>query len=153
MARLDQIPEPMRSYLADLPCPTFTTTPWVPGPELARRRVAIISTAGVHRRDDHAFSGTEGDYRIIPGDTPARELIMTHVSSHFDRTGFAQDWNVVFPLDRLHQLAREQAIGSVAEAHYSFMGAATPEAMFAPAQNLAQLLHSDQVDAAFLVPV
>ena len=153
MARLDQLPEPMHSYLAELPCPSFARTPWVTGPELARRRVAIVSTAGVHCRDDRPFSGTEGDYRVIPGDTPARELVMSHVSSHFDRTGFAQDWNVVFPLDRLHQLAREGTIGSVADSHYSFMGAATPEAMAAPADNLAQALRTDQVDAAFLVPV
>jgi D-proline reductase (dithiol) PrdB len=26
---------------------------------------------------------------------------MTHISTNFDRTGFQQDWNVVFPLARL----------------------------------------------------
>ncbi len=153
MARLEHIPEPMHSHLVNLPCPTFATTPRVPGSELPRRRVAIISTAGLHRRGDRPFTGMEGDYRIIPGDTLARDLVMTHISSNFDRTGFAQDWNVIFPLDRLHELANEQAIGSVADFHYSFMGAATPEAMATPAHNLAQLLLGDQVDAAFLVPV
>jgi D-proline reductase (dithiol) PrdB len=95
----------------------------------------------------------EGDYRVIPGDTSAQDLVMTHISTNFDRTGFVQDWNVVFPLDPLHELAREQLIGSVADFHYSFMGATDPEQMADPAQNLAKLLQGDQVDAAFLVPV
>jgi len=47
-----------------------------------------------------------GDYRVIPGDIAARDLVMTHISTNFDRTGFQQDWNVVFPLDRLKELAR-----------------------------------------------
>jgi D-proline reductase (dithiol) PrdB len=153
MARLENMPEPMQSHLADLPCPTFAKTPWVTGPQLAKRRVALISTAGLHRRMDRPFAGMEGDYRVIPGHTPAQDLVMTHISTNFDRTGFVQDWNVVFPLDRLHELARDHIIGSVADFHYSFMGATDPDQMAAPAHNLAKLLQGDHVDAAFLVPV
>lgn len=153
MARLDRIPEPMHSHLADLPCPTFDKIPWASGPELSKRRVAIVSTAGLHRRGDRPFTGMEGDYRVISSDTSAQDLVMTHISTNFDRTGFVQDWNVVFPLDRLHELARKQLIGSVAGFHYSFMGATDPEQMAGPANNLANLLQGDQVDAAFLVPV
>ena len=153
MARLHQLPEPMRSHLADLPCPEFETTPWARAPKLGQSRVGIISTAGLHRRQDRPFAGFEGDYRVIPGDTPANDLVMTHISTNFDRTGFVQDWNVVFPLDRLRELAREGSIGSVADFHYSFMGATDPSHMARPAQNLAELLKGDGVDAAFLVPV
>jgi len=153
MARLNDLPEPMYSHLADLPCPSFERTPWASGPKLSERRVAIISTAGLHRRDDRPFAGMDGDYRIIPAHTPAKDLVMTHVSTNFDRTGFVQDWNVAFPLDRLHELARENRIGSVAEYHYSFMGATPPDRMAAPAENLAGLLTGDSVDAAFLIPV
>jgi hypothetical protein len=39
---------------------------------------------------------------------------------------FQEDWNVVFPLDRLNELAAEGTIGSVAATHYSFMGATDP---------------------------
>lgn len=45
---------------------------------------------------------------------------MSHVSTNFDRTGFQQDWNIVFPLDRLQELAAKGIIGSVAAYHYSF---------------------------------
>jgi len=94
-----------------------------------------------------------GDYRVIPGDVEAKDLVMTHISTNFDRTGFQQDWNVVFPLDRLRELAREGVIGSVAAYHYSFMGAADPASMAFSAKTLAGLLKGDGVDAAVLVPV
>jgi len=94
-----------------------------------------------------------GDYRVIPGDIQARDLVMTHISTNFDRTGFQQDWNVVFPLDRLRELAQEGIIGTVAAFHYSFMGATDPGEMEAAARNLAALLKGDKVDAALLVPV
>jgi D-proline reductase (dithiol) PrdB len=94
-----------------------------------------------------------GDYRVIPGTIKARDLVMTHVSTNFDRTGFQQDWNVVFPLERLRELAAEGIIGSVAAYHYSFMGATDPTEMEPAARNLAVLLKGDEVDAALLVPV
>ena len=153
MARLNQMQEPMYSHLADLPCPQFEKTPWAKGPKLSERRVAILSTAGLHRRQDRPFSGMEGDYRVIPGNTRADDLVMTHISTNFDRTGFQQDLNVVFPLDRLRELEGDGTIGSVADYHYAFMGATDPGQMAPHAKNLAGLLAGDNVDAALLVPV
>ncbi|MDP6708896.1 MAG: glycine/sarcosine/betaine reductase selenoprotein B family protein [Alphaproteobacteria bacterium] len=153
MARLDDIAEPMRTHLRDLPCASFDTTPWAEGPPLKERRVALISTAGLQRRDDRPFAVGANDYRVIPADIPAGELIISHISTNFDRTGFQQDWNVMFPLDRLHELAADGEIGSVAAYHYSFMGATDPEAMEPVARQLAGLLRQDEVDAVALVPV
>jgi D-proline reductase (dithiol) PrdB len=153
MARLELMPEPIRSHLEKLPCPSFDKHPWVSGPELRKRRVAIISTAGLHRRGDRPFEGMAGDYRIIPGDISARDLVMTHVSTNFDRTGFQQDWNVVFPLDRLKEFAASGTIGSIAAYHYSFMGATDPAAMESGIHEIAGFLKGDRVDAALLVPV
>lgn len=153
MARLDRLSEPMRSHLANLACPSFNEYPWVNGPALKRRRVSIISTAGLHRRGDRPFEGAAGDYRVIPGDIDAKDLVMTHISTNFDRTGFQRDWNVVFPIDRLKELSMDGIIGSVAAYHYSFMGATDPSEMEPAARNLAGLLKGDQVDAALLVPV
>jgi len=50
MARLSSMPEPMRSHIAKTKLPVFETQPWITGPPLSQRRVAIISTAGLHRR-------------------------------------------------------------------------------------------------------
>ena len=153
MPRLDALPEPERSFLAGLECPTFDDQPWVAGPPLAERRVAIISTAGLHRRDDAPFTPMSKDYRVIPGDVAANDLVMSHVSTNFDRTGFQQDWNVTFPIDRLRELAAEGTIGSVADFHYAFMGATDPLQMEDKTRELAGLLKKDRVDAALLVPV
>ncbi len=152
MARLFQMTEPMRSHLANLPDPSFETRPWVAGLALSGMRISLISTAGLHRRGDRPFDGMTGDYRVIPGDIPGDDLVMTHLSTNFDRTGFQQDWNVVFPLDRLRELAWEGVIGSVAAYHYSFMGAAEPAEMAPAGESLIGLLKGEDVDAALLVP-
>jgi D-proline reductase (dithiol) PrdB len=160
MARLEDVHPAMRTALLAMECPTFDTHPWVTGPALQQRRVALITTAGLHRRDDRPFAVTAGnaravagDYRVIPHDIAANALVMSHVSTNFDRTGFQQDWNVVLPLDRLHELAQAGIIGSVAAFHYSFMGATDPSQMAPAAHELARLLHEDHVDAVLLVPV
>ncbi len=138
----------------ELDCPTFETHPWVEGPPLNKRRVAIISMAGLHRQEDRPFTRESGDYyRIIPGDIKSNDLIMSHLSVNFDRSGFQQDWNVVFPIDRLRELAGEGVIGSVADFHYSFMGADDPLKWEEQARFLAALLKKDKVDAALLIPV
>jgi D-proline reductase (dithiol) PrdB len=43
------------------------------------------------------FAWGSNDYRVISGDGSASDLVMSHVSVNFDRTGFQQDLNVVFP--------------------------------------------------------
>jgi D-proline reductase (dithiol) PrdB len=136
--------------------PQFGLRPWVRGPELSKRRVALITTAGLHRRDDRPFGlgAAANDYRIISKDVPSSELVMSQLSVNFDRTGFQQDTNVVFPLDRIKELARERVIGSVADFHYSFMGAGSPVTrMEAKAREVAGLLRQDGVDAVLLTPV
>ncbi len=154
MVRLDRLNGVERKHLEELNCPTFKTQPWVKGPPLSQRRVAIISTAGLHKRGDRPFTRDPVDsYRVIPGNIRANELVMTHVSTNFDRSGFQQDWNVVFPVDRLTEMAEEGIIGSVADFHYSFMGAHDPMSMEQSARNIADLLKKDKVDAALLIPV
>lgn len=153
MVRLVDLSESERAALLDLPCPAFATTPWVAGPPLRERRVAVISTAGLHTRSDRRFGSDSADYRIIPGDVGANDLVTSHIAAEFDRTAFQDDVNVVLPLDRLRELAAAGIIGSVADFHYSFMGATAPEAMAPAARHLAGLLKKDRVDAALLVPV
>lgn len=134
--------------------PRFDKRPWVKGPVLKQRRVAIISTAGLHRRGDRPFGAGAMDYRVIPGDVKANDLVMSHMSVNFDRSGFQEDWNVAFPLDRLRELAREGVIGAVADFHYSFMGAVSPVTNYeAKAAELAAHLKADKVDAVLLSPV
>jgi len=153
MARLEKIAEPERSHLLTLPCPTFNNSPWVIGPPLSKRRLALISTAGLHRRKDRPFQAGASDYRVIPANTAASDLIMTHISTNFDRIGFQQDINIVFPLDRLRELVDRNIIGSLAHYHYSFMGATDPLQLEGTARSLARIMKNDGVNAALLVPV
>jgi D-proline reductase (dithiol) PrdB len=151
--RLEKLPAALAERFTSLECPDFATTPWVEGPPLARRRVAIVSSAGLVVRGERPFRGREADYRVIPGTTPPNQLLCSHISINFDRTGFQEDWNVVFPLDRLRELAAERVIGSVAETHYAFMGATDPVQMEPHARELAFRLKADAVDAVILSPV
>jgi len=150
--RLTNLPAAMAKRLAELECPDFKTTPWVEGPPLARRRVAVVSSAGLVVRGEKPFRGRDPDFRAIPGTTRPDQLLMSHISINYDRTGFQEDWNVVFPLDRLGELAAEGAIGSVAATHYSFMGATDPVLMEDYAREVAGRLKQDKVDAVILSP-
>lgn len=153
MVHFAEMPTDVRESLVNQPLPEFAETPWNALAPLARRRVAIVSTAGLHRAGDPPFRGGAGDYRVIPADVRAADLRMSHVSTNFDRLGFQHDHNTVFPIDRLQELARDGVIGSVARHHYSFMGATPPAAMEASAGDLAGVLAADGVDAVILLGV
>ena len=47
------------------------------GPPLTERRIALITTAGLHRKDDPPFALGSGDYRIIPSDADMDDLVMS----------------------------------------------------------------------------
>jgi len=155
MVRLADLPEWDRQNKLDKlkELSGFDARPWVRPPPLARCRIAIVTTAGLHRKDDRPFGSGATDYRIIPGATLASDLIMSHQSVNFDRTGYQEDHNVAFPIDRLNALAQREVIGSVAAYHYSFMGATQIRALEGKAQELAGLLKKDHVDAVLLTPV
>lgn len=153
MVRLSSLPPEYADSLRNLPIPDFGPTPWVQGPDLKKARVAIVSTAGLHRASDPKFAGGSGDYRLLPADLDYRELVQSHVSVNFDRSGFQQDVGVVFPLEHLKQMAQDGEIGSIAQWHYSFMGATDPTRMVETAPEVARLLKEDGVSAVILVPV
>jgi D-proline reductase (dithiol) PrdB len=154
MARLADLSEVERDHILRKACEPFDSWPWAEGPPLSERRVAIVTSAGLHRVEDKAFSMVDLSYRVIPGNVGADDLTMTHSSVHFDRTGFREDVNLVFPIDRLRELEAEGVIGSVADYHYSLMGAGwLPHQIEPTMRELARLLREDEVDAVCLVPV
>lgn len=158
MVRLADLPEWERQHLlSKIPTASnFGISAWVPGRSLEKRRVALVTTAGLHLPGDRPFGygDAKNEYRVIPGDVLADDLVMSHLSVNFDRAGFQQDVNVVFPIDRLRELAEAGQIGSLADFHYSFMGAASPVTRLeARAREVAGLLKKDAVDAVLLTPV
>lgn len=144
----------MRDLAANLPVPEFADTAFTMPPALADARVAIVTSAALHRSGDEGFTATDTSYRSFPSD--ARDLVMGHWSPNFDRSGFAIDLNVVYPIDRLVELDKQGVIGSVASRHFAFAGnqpddVATIRLDSGPAA--AEELKADGVDVVLLTPV
>jgi D-proline reductase (dithiol) PrdB len=138
--------------LANMPCAGYEATQLLAGPDLPQRRIALVSTAGLMHRGDKPFSLGAVDYRILDMASD-QDIMMSHISTNFDRSGFVRDHNIALPLDRLREKAESKEIGSLAQFHYSFMGATEPEKMQAAATQLARNLRGDEVDGLILVPV
>jgi len=154
MVRPTDIHSASAQHLLDKDCPPFGSQPWVSGPPLTDRRVAIVTTAGLHRRKDKNFDLGDLSYRAIPGDVELNDLVMTQASVNYDRTGFQQDVNVVFPLDRLREMEQRGEIEAIASFHYAFNGAGQMAHAFEPtAREVGRMLKEDGVNAALLVPV
>ncbi len=149
MARLEDFDPTSRKHFTNMEMPAFASTSRTAAKPAANARVAIISTAGLQRRRDQPFTVGSGDYRLIPGDVAAGDLVMSHISTNFDRTGFQEDHNVVLPINRLNELQRGGAIGSVGSMHYAFIGATPPARIERAARQLAGLLSSP--DSASMV--
>jgi D-proline reductase (dithiol) PrdB len=115
--------------------------------------VAIVSSAAIIRRGDRPFPFGSGEYRAVPGTWNSNDILVSHVSINFDRAGFQRDINVVYPIDRLRELAAEGVIGSVASTHYTIMGSTDPAAMVESADGIAAALLADRCDAVVLAPV
>lgn len=153
MVRMTDLPAGSQQHLAGLECPQFDTQPWVRGGPLASRRVAIVSSAGLIVRGDKPVTANDVRYRTIPHATPAGDILMSHVSVNYDRTGFQRDINVAFPRDRLAELAADGVIGEVAVNHYATMGAVDPVGLEDQTRKLAATLRDEGVDGALLLPV
>ena len=153
MARLSDFDEIGQDYYRSMPMPEFSYTPWVTPKPISEARVALISTAGLQRKGDRPFSVDSADYRLLPSDTSAADLEMSHISINFDRSGFQQDHNVALPIDRLNEFVAAGKVGSAASIHYSFMGATHPDKLEYAAEQLAGVLKQDAVDSVLLIPI
>ena len=153
MARPEDIPQPTRDVVLNLPCPAFDTTPFVSGPPLSQRRFAILTSAALIRRGDEPFAFGSGECRFIPAGTAPNDLLLSHVSINFDRAGWQRDINVVFPIDRLRELAAAGEIGGVADTHYTVMGSTDPVAMEEAVSQIAGQLKQERIDSVLLTPV
>jgi len=155
MPRLDRLPEASRKGLLALPVQANETVPFVkPSRPLAASRLALVTTAGLHRRSDTLFNPGEQTFRVLPIDTPAGEIVQSHTSIGFDRTALLRDLNVTFPIDRLRELVASGVLGGLTPSAYSFMGAlrdvAKLEGESGPA--VARRLRDEGAEVALLTP-
>jgi D-proline reductase (dithiol) PrdB len=132
----------------------FGTTACATAPSLEQARVAIVTTAGLTGPDGGTWTVGQG---FVVHPDGRRDFQLAHASANFDRSGFAADINVVYPIDRLHEMEAEGHIGSVASQHISFMGAQPDHVLetlrldTGPAA--AKVLLDDGVDVVVLTPV
>jgi len=143
----------MRKFAASMPLPEFEETCFVePGP-LSQAKVAIVTTAALHRVDDPGFQIGDSDFHYETLPRQARDLKLGHHSVNFDRGGFAADLNVVYPIDRLEELAEAGVIGEVAENHYAFAGnqsATVSEIRLDSGPHCAKTMLAENVDIVVL---
>lgn len=143
--------------------PTPADIPWTPlGRPLGECRVALISSAGISRKDDIPFD-QEGErqdpwwgdptYRTLPREVTGGDVHISHL--HIDPRPGYRDLDCLMPLRRLDELVEAGVVGSSADTHYSMMGYILEPTRLveetAPA--IASALVRDEVDLALLVPV
>ncbi len=151
MVKITEMPAVGRGFISKLEMPVYEHPTWTQPAPAKQRRIAIVSTAAISRRGDKPFSWLARDYRAFGKDE--RDLVMTHVAVEYDRTAWQQDLNTILPLDRLDEMAKDGEIGSVADEHYAFMGAADPLDMERSARELAGRMKQEDVNTVFLIPV
>lgn len=123
---------------------------------LGEARIAIVTTAGVHKLTDPPFDikSRTGDtsYRQIPDDVAWDHLRLSHAG--YNTRAVRKDINCVFPLQRLHEVQTEGIVGSVNHRHFSFMGYIPIVQKFVEetGPEVAGKLQGDGVDLALLLP-
>ena len=101
-------------------CPTFETTAFATPKPLSEAKVALVTSASLHHQDEDGFAVVDAGYRVLQ--RHRRDIVVGHWSPNFDASGVSADINVVFPIDRLEEMAAEGAIGSVSDVHLAFAG-------------------------------
>ena len=157
MAPIDYIPRTRELY-ADYPPYRWVVNedvPWTPlAKPLDRCRVALVSTGGVHHKDQPPFhTRDDTSHREIPRDVPVEELRVAHFGYRTEDA--TSDPNCVFPIERMRELEAEGVIGEFADPAYSAMGgiysARRVREELAP--RLIERLTQQRVDVLYLVPV
>jgi D-proline reductase (dithiol) PrdB len=138
---------------------TSKDIPWTPvTKKLAQSTIAVVTTAGVHHRDQEPYDMQDRDgdpsFRTIDSKRPLSSLMITH--DYYDHTDADRDLNIVFPIERLKEFEQEGFINGVSCRHFSFMGHITGKhlvtLMQTTAPAVARKLREDAVDIVLLTP-
>lgn len=138
---------------------THDESPFAPlNKPLSQCRVALVTTGGVHLRNQVPFDmiDPEGDpsFREIPATSEQKDLTITH--NYYDHSDADKDINIVLPIMRLREMADTGEIESVNTRHFSFMGHIIGPhintLVHETAPQVAAMLKDDQVDIVILTP-
>ncbi len=123
---------------------------------LAESRLTFVSTAGVQPKGSLPFDVVHpvGDYtfRRVPSSAKPADLEIHQLKYPTD--GAHRDLNVIFPIERLQELAQENVVGGLSENFFSFIGYnMDPERLERTlAEEIAAAVVADGAEAALLAP-
>lgn len=154
MPRLRDMDEVQRNRILMRPVPVNDDPPWTKAPSVTNGRLALVTTAGVHHRDDTPFVKYDQTFRTIDSRIREADILQSQSSIGFDRSLRMRDINVVFPIDRLRELAADGTIGSLAPHYYSLVGAQEDSERTAETigGQLAPLLHAEGIELVLITP-
>ena len=125
---------------------------------LAECTIVPITSGGLYlpaSQEPFDEPNPEGDqsYRTLPTELSQPAIAVAH--GHYDPADALADYNSVYPVDRLRELAAHGVIAGITPAGYSFMGYVTDAGTFAAntARAIAEQVVASGADAALLVPV
>jgi D-proline reductase (dithiol) PrdB len=118
---------------------------------LAEAIIFPITSGGLYLPDSQPpfdEPNPEGDHTLQQADLDVKH-------GHYDPAEALRDYNSVFPLDRLRELAEAGRFAGLTSQGISFMGYVTDAGTFAEgtARSIAQAVQTSGADAAFLTPV
>ena len=123
---------------------------------LPESRLTFVSTAGVQPKDSIPFDTVHpvGDYtfRRVPSDSKPTDLAIHQLK--YPTLGAKRDLNVIFPIERLQELAKEKVIGGLTTNFFSFIGYNMDAERLEQtlAQDIADAVEAEKPDAALLAP-
>ena len=127
-----------------------------PTKPLAEARVGFVSSAGVQPRGTLPFDVVHpvGDYsfRRVPSSATRDQLEIHQIKYPTD--GAHRDLNVIFPIERLQELAAEGVVGGLTESFHTFIGYnMDPERLERTlAEELASAVEREEPDLVLLAP-
>ena len=98
----------------------FENTAFTTPKPLSESTVAILTSAALHHPEQPGFDPRDTSFRKL--DAARRDYRLGHWSQDVDQVGFGVDYNVVFPIDRLDELAANGTIGAVSDLHLAYAG-------------------------------
>lgn len=123
---------------------------------LSEARLTFISSAGVQPKGTMPFDVVHpvGDYsfRRVPSSSAPPDLEIHQIK--YPTNGAARDLNVIFPIERLQELAAEGVIGELTPSFFSFIGYQMDPPTFEQtlAEEIADAVVAEGADMALLCP-
>lgn len=159
MATMESLNRELRTFLQMYKWHRIDPVPWTePKKRLAESRVGLVANACMTMPGQPPFEAerpnNDPSIRVIPTEVDPRVLVNTYPGQAFDHAGLEADPNLLVPLDRLREMAKNGEIGGLTERTVSLCGhLPKPQALIEyVAPEIARMFVDDGADVVVLVP-